>query len=456
MKKSVKKYSGVILIVLGMTLAAAGFFNQEQAANEQLLNRARELVKNLSEGNYEEATRNFDQTIKKQATLALLKTVWEGILAQLGEFKGIKGFRFESQRPYDIVYVVCNFARQTMDLRIVFNQQAEISGFTFVPHLEVKESPAPSYARPDLFKETEVQIKTGELVLPGTLTMPVGQGPFPAVVLVHDSGPQDRDETIGPNKPFRDLAWGLATYGIAVLRYEKRTRVYGQKLQQDKKLLTSFTVYEETVDDAVSAVALLSQTPGIRPDRIFVLGHSQGGMMIPRVGQKDRKAAGFIIMAGLTRPLEDAILKQNRYLLSISGLSGEEVKKRLEELENKVAKIKSLTGADANSAEVILGAAPAYWLDLRGYNPVEEARKIDKPLLIIQGKRDYQVIEEDFEAWKKGLKGKAKVTFKLYPDCNHFFLEGKGLITPDEYLYRAGNVSEEVVKDIAGWIKSLF
>ena len=372
MKKSVKKYSGVILIVLGMTLAAAGFFNQEQAANEQLLNRARELVKNLSEGNYEEATRNFDQTIKKQATPALLKTAWEGILAQR------------------------------------------------------------------------------------TLTMPVGQGPFPAVVLVHGSGPQDRDETIGPNKPFRDLAWGLATYGIAVLRYEKRTRVYGQKLQQDKKLLTSFTVYEETVDDAISAVALLSQTPGIRPDRIFVLGHSQGGMMIPRVAQKDKQAAGFIIMAGLTRPLEDAILKQNRYLLSISGLSGEEVKKRLEELENKVAKIKSLTGADANSAEVILGVAPAYWLDLRGYNPVEEARKIDKPLLIIQGKRDYQVTEEDFEAWKKGLKGKAKVTFKLYPDCNHFFLEGKGLITPDEYLYRAGNVSEEVVKDIAGWIKSLF
>ncbi len=153
--------------------------------------------------------------------------------------------------------------------------------------------------------------------------MPVGQGLFPAVVLVHGSGPQDRDETIGPNKPFRDLAWGLATYGIAVLRYEKRTRVYGQKLQQDKKLLTSFTVYEETVDDAVSAVALLSQTPGIRPDRIFVLGHSQGGMTIPRVAQKDKQAAGFIIMAGLTRPLEDAILKQNRYLLSISGLSGE-------------------------------------------------------------------------------------------------------------------------------------
>jgi len=88
---------------------------------------------------------------------------------------------------------------------------------------------------------------------------PEGKGPFPAVVLVHGSGPQDRDETIGPNKPFRDLAWGLASQGIAVLRYDKRTKVHGAMMAG---AVEQFTVKEETIDDALAAVALLRGTDG--------------------------------------------------------------------------------------------------------------------------------------------------------------------------------------------------
>ncbi|MGQ9801966.1 MAG: alpha/beta hydrolase [Candidatus Saccharicenans sp.] len=445
----------VAIIIFGLLVWNLQLFGQEKSDVGQLELRARELVENLRQGNYEMAGQYFDQTMKKQATPPTLKMIWESLKSQVGALKEIKGPRYEAQGQYDFIYVTSVFEKQTLDLRVVFNKQAEIAGFSFVPHLEVKESPPPPYAKPDLFQETEVQVRTGDWILPGTLTRPRGQGPFPAVVLVHGSGPNDRDETVGPNKPFRDIAWGLASKGIAVLRYEKRTKFYGQKLSADRQSLSSFTVNEETVDDAASAVALFRQTEGIDPDRVFVLGHSLGGMLIPRIAQKARAAAGFIIMAGLTRPIEDAILEQTRYLLALQGLSTEESKKKLQELEGVVNRIKALTEVDKNSTEILLGAAPAYWLDIRDYRPIEDVRKIEKPILILQGKRDYQVTEVDFKAWRQALSDRQNVTFKLYPACNHLFMEGKGLIIPDEYLYRAGNVSEEVINDIAGWILSI-
>ncbi|MCR4396017.1 MAG: alpha/beta fold hydrolase [Candidatus Saccharicenans sp.] len=443
-----------VIMLFGFLAWSLQSSGQEKLDVGQLELRARELIENLRQDNYQAAGQYFDQTMKKQATPPTLKMIWEGLQARTGALKEIKGFRHEAQGPYDFIYVTGVFEKQTLDLRVVFNKQAEIAGFSFVPHLEVKESPPPSYARPELFQEAEVQVRTGDWILPGTLTRPQGTGPFPAVVLVHGSGPNDQDETIGPNKPFRDIAWGLASKGIAVLRYDKRTKVYEQKLSSDRQRLASFTVNEETIADAVSAVALLRQTEGVDPDRIFVLGHSLGGMLIPRIAQKAKTAAGFIIMAGLTRPLEDTILEQTRYLLALQGPATEESKKKLQELESAVTRIKALTEADKNSTEILIGAAPAYWLDLRDYRPAEAARKIEQPILILQGQRDYQVTEVDFKAWKQALGDRQNVTLKLYPACNHLFMEGKGLITPDEYLYRAGNVSEEVINDIASWILS--
>ena len=133
-------------------------------------------------------------------------------------------------------------------------------------------------------------------------------------MLVHGSGPNDRDETLGPNKPFRDLAWGLADRGIAVLRYDKRTSVYGGKMAGNKNL----TVREETIDDALLAVKLLRGRPDIDPKRIFILGHSLGGMVAPRIGADDPSLAGLIILAGATRPLPDVAREQLEYIASLS------------------------------------------------------------------------------------------------------------------------------------------
>jgi predicted alpha/beta hydrolase len=166
---------------------------------------------------------------------------------------------------------------------------------------------------------------------------------------VHGSGPLDRDETVFANKPFRDLAWGLASQGIAVLRYEKRTKQHAAKLGA---IGGPWTLKEETIDDVLAAVALLRQTAGIEVTRIFVLGHSLGGMLIPRIGTRDAPIAGFIVLAGATRPLEDMILEQTTYLVSLEGSISQEKQAHLDEITKQVAHIKSLGPSDAHSSQL--------------------------------------------------------------------------------------------------------
>jgi dienelactone hydrolase len=295
----------------------------------------------------------------------------------------------------------------------------------------------------------------GEWALPGTLTLPKGQGPFPALVLVHGSGPNSRDEELGPNKPFKDIAGGLASRGIAVLRYDKRSKVYGAKILADPKLEATMTVKDETIDDAMAAAALLEKTKGIDRKKVFILGHSLGGFLMPRMAFAARplKIAGFISMAGLTRPLDDTILRQMTYLYGLAGGSlSEEDKKKLEDIKAAVAKIKALTAADKASTTKLLGAMPAYWLDVRGYDPPAVAKTVKSPMLFLQGGRDYQVQAVDLDNWKAALGSRKDVEFHLYPRLNHLFYEGEGLLTPLEYLQKHGSVAPYVIDDIAKWI----
>jgi hypothetical protein len=305
---------------------------------------------------------------------------------------------------------------------------------------------------PEAFREIEVLVGQGEWSLPGTLTLPLGEGPFPALVLVQGSGPQDRDETLGPNKPLRDLAWGLASRGIAVLRYDKRTLVYKEKVSQ--QFLETITVQEETVDDALAALRLLRESPQIDSQRLFVLGHSLGGYLLPRITAADREIAGLIVLAGNTRPLEDIILDQVTYLLAAQEHVAPEQQKSLETLTQQVRRVKApdLT-PDTPASELPLNVPAAYWLDLRTYDPVTLARALPQPMLILQAECDYQVTMEDIQGWQEGLGTRADVAFKSYPGLYHLFLptpDGK-IATPVVYAL-PGHVQSDVIDDIAQWI----
>jgi dienelactone hydrolase len=413
---------------------------------------AKDLVSSLASGDYKKATENFDVTMKRVLPEEKLQQVWSSLIAQSGPFVKQLGTRRAKIMQYDVIFVTCKFGRGVLDTKVVFDGEKRIAGLFFIPaQVPVFEKPA-DLVNSDVFSEKEVRVGTGEMALPGTLTLPKGQGPFPVIVLVHGSGPQDRDETIGPNKPFRDLAHGLAERGIAVLRYEKRTKAFPTQMAA---IMSMLTVKEELVEDVLAAATLLRETSQIDPNKIFALGHSLGGYVIPRIGKADPRIAGFIIMAGTARPLEDVILEQFTYVFSLDGVITDAEKTSLEQLKNQVARVKDpqLSAATA-TADLPLGVPAAYWLDLRGYQPAEMAKELTKPMLILQGSRDNQVTDADFQVWKKALSAQKNVEFKFYGGLNHLFMKGQGKSTPAEYE-QTGHIAEVVIEDIVDWIKKV-
>jgi dienelactone hydrolase len=323
-----------------------------------------------------------------------------------------------------VAVIRVKFAQSIIDWRFTVNPEGKIAGLFFQPGEQSggDEWQHPPYSRPNAFHEREVTVGEGAWKLPGTLTVPSGGGGAVAgVVLVHGSGPLDRDETVGANKPFRDLAEGLATRGIAVLRYDKRTKVYASRMGAMKDL----TVQQETVEDGAKAAALLRQQPEVASRRVFLLGHSLGGYVAPRIAQQDPRLAGLILMAANVRPLEEILADQ----LQSMGLSGTEL--------------------DKAKARILEALPASYMLDLSGYNPAEESRSLPLPILILQGERDYQVTIKDFNLWRAALAGRA--TFRSFPTLNHLFIAGQGKSVPAEYA-QAGHVDGEVIDQIAGWI----
>jgi dienelactone hydrolase len=442
---------------------------QPLKAKEELETIAREFVFALAEGRYDEARKEFDRKMSQAAPASKLEELWAAVTSQAGNWQKVAGTRFAEEAGYRVVFVTGLFEKGSLEIKVVFNTQGKISGM-WLGDLVSNEYKAPGYADLDSFTETQVVVGEGKWALPGTLAMPgyTGSGaPVPAVVLVHGSGPNDRDETIGPNKPFKDLAWGLASKGIAVLRYEKRTKEHAAEFGLDTTEAKNVTVKEETIDDAVLAVKLLKAKEGIDPDRVFVVGHSLGATMGPRIavacgavtdtgaegnrvsGSDGASIAGLVMMAATSRNLVDLIPEQIEYLAGLDGHVDDAESAQIQEVKAAVERIKSGKIAEG---EMVLGAPKSYWDDLASHNQVEIGKRLTLPILVLQGERDYQVTMTDLQEWKAALSGKPNVVIKTYPDLNHLFMSGSGKITPDEYSVPS-NVSEEVVNDIAEWIK---
>jgi dienelactone hydrolase len=338
--------------------------------------------------------------------------------------------------PNTIVDFPVKFAAQNINFRFIIDRDGLVAGMFQLPGAVDWQRPA--YSKPDSFREREVTVGDGQWKLPGTLTVPVGQGPFPAIALVHGSGANDRDETVGGTKMFKDLAEGLASRGVVVLRYEKRTRQYAAAMAG----MANFTVEEEAVEDAVKAAALLRAQREVNSRRIFVLGHSLGGYVAPRIAEQDGKLAGLIVLAANVRPTEDLVVEQAEN----SGVTA----KNLETVKAVAAKVKSLEPGDEDSPPV-MGVPVAYWLDLKGYDPAALAKKLALPMLILQGERDSQVGTKDFALWKAAVGASKGVTMRSYPALNHLFVAGEGKSTEAEYR-KPGHVAPEVIEDIVKWL----
>lgn len=443
--------SRILLALLLVGLAAPSLASQP--AEKTSVKQARAIMKELAAHQFDKVLASADKQVRAALPEEKLAAVWTSLEEQVGKFQEIRGVVVSHPAAgITTVTLVSHFERADLDALLSFNSAGQLAGLFFRPSESAAKSwTPPGYAHPDSFTESPVTVTTGHWQLPGTLTLPKGKGPFPAVVLVQGSGPLDQDETIGPNKPFKDLAWGLASEGIAAVRYEKRTKKYGLKSSDN---FAKLTVNEETVDDARSAVALLAGNPAIDPHRIFVVGHSLGAVMAPRIATGDRSVAGIILMAGAITPIERLALEQVRTITAREHVPEKVAGPQIAAVEASVREIESPSLKPGTTVKFLGTETPAsYWLNLRQYHPGRVAAALHIPILILQGGRDYQVPPSELALWKKALAGHKNVTYEVYPALDHLFIAGTGPSTPATTL-QPGHVDGKVIDAIAGWVKA--
>lgn len=290
--------------------------------------------------------------------------------------------------------------------------------------------------------------------LKGLLTLPEGDGPFPAVVLVHGSGSSNMDEKVGKLTPFRDLAQGLAARGIAAIRYNKRSFTHGLKMVLDKK--HPLTVWEETVEDALLAAQLLRADRRIDSGRVFLMGHSMGGMLAPRIECEGGDFRGLILLAGSPRRLEEIMLDQMAEIMSASsGLTKKLMAKQHAQFSRLFEGLYDLTDEEARQKKVGGGTTLYYFKEMGQPTVAQWLEKTNKPMLIMQGEKDFQVkAAVDFALYKDLLRQRENVTFQLYPGLNHCFVparfdsiaDAKKEFTPERHI------GPQVLDDLANWI----
>ena len=403
-----------------------------------------QMLDHLDAGEYPRAEAMFNAQMAQAVPADKLKAVWESLPAQVGEAQGRGELATSHQGVTALVQIPLHYAKAGLVAKFAIDAEGKIAGFLVQP---AEAPPAAAVTENAPYMETDLGVGAGERALPGTLTMPKGVGPFPAVVLVHGSGPHDRDETIGPNKPFLDIARGLAAQGIAVLRYEKRTKARPQDFTKGV-----FGVDDETTNDAVLAVDALRKVPGIDPARVFVLGHSQGGLMAPRIAAVSGHVAGLVLMAAPARSLLDIVIEQNRRMAVLDdGQTSDAERDAINALVQQVAMTRN-AATDA-ATKTVMGMPAGYWRSIDAVDPVAEAKSVDLPMLVLQGARDIQVVDADWQRWRGGFHDDNKVTFKLYDKLNHLGIAGEGEGSLAEYA-NPGHVDAQLIDDVATWIKS--
>lgn len=402
----------------------------------------------LREGDYQRAAKKFDARVKSGLPVTRLTDVWSKQVRSLGAPGSWMLVDRSEADGMDVRVALLGFQRGALLATIAIQPETqEIGGLWFkpAPHelvealaqadarqkAEQTKAPPPSAAS---FRAEELEVGQEPFLLKGTLTLPLDQGRrFPAVILVHGSGPQDRDESVGPNKPFKDVAEGLASQGIAVLRYEKRTQQYRAKLRND------ISLDEEVIVDAIAALALLRGRPDIDPRHLFVVGHSLGALLTPEIARRAQPVAGIVLLAPPGRPPWDILLEQLRYLQTPP--------EQLAKVEAEVAQLKE--GAEGQT----LGVPNTYWRDLASRDGVGTAKKLGKPILIVRGDRDYQVTSADLEVWRAGLNGVAGVEILTIPGDNHLFMKGaQGKPGPSEY-FQPGHVDPALLQKLVEFVK---
>ncbi|MCB1601694.1 MAG: alpha/beta fold hydrolase [Xanthomonadales bacterium] len=415
-----------------------------RAEDDACLGRAEAVLAALDAGEFEQARADFNPKMRDALSAEQLGEIWQTLPRQVGERLSTGPARISAGTQGTNVVLPLQHAKAWLDLSVSCNPEGQLSGLWIRPGT----APAAAAIEPsEHWTERAITVTTGNIQLPGLLTLPRKAQPIAGVVLVHGSGSHDRDETIGPNKPFRDLAHGLAKQGIAVLRYDKRSQVNAASFAGKP-----FTVKEEVIDDAVAALALLAARPELAERPLFVLGHSLGAMLAPRIAAAT-PVAGMILLAAPARGLTEIIPQQMTYIAQLDGNVSAEEEASMAQMQSTLDQIDALTAGDRDDPKLLMGAPAAYWLDLEAYQPITAAQERQLPILLLQGESDYQVtMTDDYRRWVDAFKGNPHFRSQSFPGLSHLFMPAGQAPGPADYA-KASHVDAAVIKAVADWVQ---
>lgn len=440
-------FSGLITGTDKNSLSPDGFATRAQAAvvlqryisgvnfEKRTSNYITEFVKGSFDNFYNDSSDSLRKAITKEQLSEGWKK-WYTAISSSGEYLG--GIYAKD----DFVSGFVSGIQYNLKVTIHYDSAGKPDGIrtTVVP----KDTPKPQATQ----QWEEVPVTVGEAKLPGMLTIPKGVAKPPVVILVQGSGATDMNESYGPvpNSPFQDIAHGLASQGVATLRYNKRTYQY--------PISPCDSIEYETLDDASAAAKLLASDSRVDGNRIFMLGHSLGGMMAPKITADNPKIKGFISMAGTLRPMQEVILSQFKlYIQTETSLTEQQKKEALAEEEALLEKTRTLNDGGTGT---IMGISTKWWASLNSIDSVAIVKNLKVPILVLQGSADFQVFaDEDYKLWQETLTGRTNVDFKLYDGLSHMFmpnqLPANGGIDTSVYMH-ANHIDSKVINDIASWV----
>lgn len=432
------------------------------AASGACVARSRASVNALVRGDFESAGKDFAPILAVQYPPGKIAQAWKAVQASAGAYQSHGATKTIVLSGQSLVVTPVTFAHAQWDFIYGCNKRDRIITAQLMPDAQLDATFETTRRRATEIKAPVKMVvkangvRVEPLFVPsplgplrGALTLPVGKGPFPAVVLVGGSGPNDLNETVGGARPFRDIADGLAATGIASLRYDKRQTDYGFRMVANANL----TVDDEETGDALAAAHLLSRQAQIDPRRVFVLGHSEGGMLAPRIGARDPQLAGVIMLAAPARKLLAVMQQQAREQGARMGLPKANIGTSLQALAAEQALLDKTDPQHPPQGE-FSGAPQTWWLSLHDYDQVAVAKSLAMPMLILQGGSDFQVSPTlDFDAWKYALAGKPNVAFHVFPGLSHLFTPAGKTLTVADYAASA-HVDSAVIDTIAAWVKA--
>ncbi len=428
-----------ILLVLSTTL----LFATDKSVADDYFNA-------LKTENYKHAFDISTKALQDALPEAKLQEIWESLPVQMGKYEElIKVETVEQKEMVTYIYSL-SFEKSVLDMKITVDNDKLVTGLFFTPSSVPKpgeENKLPNYIAPDNIEEEKISFNCDGYDINGKIVTPKGVKEFPIVLMLTGSGPNDMDETIYQRKPFRDIAYGLGNKGIATLRWSKRTRDY-PNIVDDKPQFNIENEYAEEVTAALSFIK--TKYPKAK---LYLLGHSLGATVIPAIANSTNDFEGYLMLAGTAFKLEDVVLDQYKRIFAMDGLDDKE-KEIIEETKRQVKEVKALTEETKVSSPLLLGVSKPYWLSMNRYNQVDEFKKMTKPVLVLQGEKDYQVLMDDYEAWEEAADERKNFTFKSYPFLDHLFMLCTGESTPDSYLEKK-YVSKTLINDIAEWIISI-